>query len=103
MLREVSQPVLGQTTLTTSFRTQHTLKITDLVSGYHGDSSWGALDYTIDGEAFEWEFHSGYYVEGAAVNIMSNLGDKNEALEDDIAAWLEELDLMPRPFDTDAW
>jgi hypothetical protein len=86
---------LGDTSVTTSDGEKHALVITGLEMGDFDDPAQGELSYTIDGNDFYWEIHSGYYAGGAASNIVFNLDDEdNEDLEAALEAWLEGLNLQ---------
>jgi hypothetical protein len=84
-----------ETVVTTSDGKKHKLKIIDIGSGTAGDPAWGGLDYEIDGEDFEWEFHTGYFAEYAAEHIIEKIDDEeNEKLKSQLTVWLEKLNLQ---------
>ena len=94
ILKENSPNLPAETTVTTRDGIKHRLKVTDVESGYYGDTAQGGFYYEIDGEEHEWEFHSGYYAPGAAMAIMDALDEEySEELEDQIVAWLEKLNI----------
>ena len=84
----------AETAITTSKGTKHRLKVTDVDSGWYGDPAQGGFYYEIDGDKHEWEFHSGFYADGAASHIIEALDDEeNEQLEEQIEDWLEGLNI----------
>ena len=81
--------------ITTDDGNTHTIKILEIDTGWYGDSAQGGLEYSIDGQEHEWEFHSGYYVDGAVINIIENIEgidndmDEPTEIENSIKTFLE--------------
>lgn len=63
--------------------TTYELKIEAINHCYRGDWAEGSMDYTIDGEEYEWEFYGGWSPEGA----VSNIFDKIKGVEIDLGEY----------------
>ncbi len=80
--------------VTTSDGNTRTIKILEIDTGWYDDSAQGGLLCSIDGEEHEWEFHTGFYADGAAWRIMEKLGEDNNSdepteLEETIESFVE--------------
>ncbi len=82
--------------ITTDDGSTHTIKMHSVDTGWYGDSAQGGLEYSINDQIHEWEFHSGYYADGAIINIIENIEginndmDESTEIEDQIKAFLEK-------------
>lgn len=69
---------------------QHTIKALDISSGWYDDSAQGGFTYSIDDQEHEWEFHSGWYADGAAWRILEDIGEDGEENNSDEPTEIEE-------------
>ena len=77
-------------TVKTSDGSEHTIQALEIQTGHYEDSAMGSFYYSIDGEEHEWEFHTGWYADGAAWRILEHLGESGSENDSDGPTEIEE-------------